>query len=547
MATEITDTADAVIIGAGFAGMYALHRLRDEFGYSIRVFDRADDVGGTWYWNTYPGARCDVESVFYSYSFSEELEQEWTWTERYPTQPEILAYANHVADKFDLRRSITFETSVAEATFDESNNRWLVTTDRGETVTATYLITAVGCLSEARIPDFEGIESFGGRILHTGHWPRDGVDFDGLRVAVIGTGSSGIQAIPEIARDAKTLNVFQRTPHFALPAGNRPLATEEIDEVKANYRRYRAICKVSPSGVPIVPPIGSVLSLPDDVGRAEMNRRWENGGTMFMTAFTDTSRNEDANAVLASFVRERIRDIVADPDTAESLTPHGYPIGAKRICLGTDYYATYNRDNVSLVDVRDNPIERITERGIVAGGNEYELDVIIFATGYDAMTGALTAIDIRGVNGLRLRDEWAAGPRTYLGIASAQFPNMFMITGPGSPSVLVNVIVSIEQHVDWMCDLLSHAEKQGISRIEADLDAQNAWVLEVNDVASRTMFVKANSWYLGANVPGKARVFMPYAGGIGPFRERCDKVAAEGYTGFTLTDTATAPIVQASA
>ncbi|MFC5752414.1 flavin-containing monooxygenase [Actinomadura rugatobispora] len=527
---------DAIVIGAGFGGMYALHRLRDDLGMRVRVYERGTDVGGTWYWNRYPGARCDVESMFYSYSFSEELEQEWEWTERFPAQPEILAYANHVADRFDLRRDIAFGISVAAASFDASGNRWLVETGGGERASAPFLITAVGCLSASRVPAIPGLDDFAGETCHTGRWPERGVDLAGKRVAVIGTGSSGVQAIPVIAREAGHLTVFQRTPHFTIPAGNRPLRPDEVAGIKAEYRRLRAESRVSPSGVPLKePPIGSALEVPREEGIAELDRRWKNGGTALMTTFSDTSRDIDANGVLAGYVRERIREAVADPATADLLTPADYPIGAKRICLDTGYYAAYNRDDVTLVSVRDTPIERITPRGVLVGGVEHEVDVIVFATGYDAMTGPLNAIDIRGACGRSLRDAWAAGPRTYLGIAAAGFPNLFMVTAPGSPSVLVNMIVSIEQHVDWVRDLLAHCREHGIVRVEARADAQDRWVEHVNELASRTLYPRADSWYVGANVPGKPRVFMPYAGGMGPYREACDDVAADSYRGFTLT------------
>jgi cyclohexanone monooxygenase len=527
---------DAIVIGAGFGGMYALHRLRDDLGLRVRVYERGTDVGGTWYWNRYPGARCDVESMFYSYSFSEELEQEWEWTERFPAQSEILAYANHVADRFDLRRDIAFETSITAASFDSSGNRWLVETDRGERVSAAFLITTVGCLSASRVPEIPGLDEFAGETYHTGRWPKRGVDLTNKRVAVIGTGSSGIQAIPVIAREAGHLTVFQRTPHYSIPAGNRPLRADEVAEIKADYRRFRAECKVSPSGVPIkAPPIGSALEVPRDQGIAELDRRWENGGTSLMTTFQDTSRDAGANEVLAGYVRERIREMVKDPVTADLLTPTDYPIGAKRICLDTGYHATYNRDNVSLVSVRDTPIERVSSRGVVVDGAEHEVDVIVFATGYDAMTGPLNAIDIRGAGGRLLREEWAAGPRTYLGIASAGFPNLFMVTAPGSPSVLVNMIVSIEQHVDWIVDLLSHCRDHDVVRVEARPEAQNRWVEHVNELAAGTLYLKADSWYVGANVPGKPRVFMPYVGGMGPYRKACDDVAAQSYRGFTLS------------
>jgi cyclohexanone monooxygenase len=529
------DDLDAVIIGAGFAGMYALHRLRG-LGLRVHAYERGDDVGGTWYWNRYPGARCDVESMFYSYSFSPELEQEWEWTELFPAQPEILRYASHVADRFDLRRDISFGTTVRTATFDETTNRWTIETDDGRRATAQFLITAVGCLSASRVPAFSGLDAFLGENYHTGEWPREGVDFTGKRVAVIGTGSSGIQAIPVIAQQAEHVTVFQRTAAYSLPARNRPLRPDEVASIKAEYRQIRARNRIAPSGTPIRrPPIGSALEVPEDRRRAEFEQRWQAGGVTFMTTFTDTIRDAAANEISAEFVRERIREVVRDPATAELLTPRDYPIGTKRICLDTDYFATFNRDNVTLVSVRETPIGGITPEGVLVGDTEYPVDAIVFATGYDAMTGPLNAIDIRGTGGQSLHDKWAAGPRTYLGIASAGFPNLFLLTGPGSPSVLVNMIVSIEQHVDWVTDLIGHARGNGVARIEARLEDEDRWVDHVNELASITLYPKAASWYMGANVPGKPRVFMPYVGGMGPYRDACDDVAANGYRGFILT------------
>ncbi len=518
MTRETTTKYDAIIIGAGFAGMYQLHRLRDGLGLEVRVFERGTGVGGTWYWNRYPGARCDVESMFYSYSFDEELQQQWEWSERYPSQPEILRYANHVADRFDLRRDIAFETSVESATYDEARNLWQVVTDDGESYEARYLITAVGCLSAARVPAFEGVDSFTGPTYHTGRWPHEEVDFTGQRVAVIGTGSSGIQAIPVIAGQADSVVVFQRTPNFSLPAHNGPLSPEQRAEIKQNYPQLRAEARASAAGVVFPPPVGTVAEVPAEERLAELERRWAQGGAGFMGAFADTAIDEAANEVSAEYVRDRIRSIVTDPATAELLCPTDHPIGTKRICVDTNYYATYNRDNVELVSVRDTPIERITPNGVRVGGKEYEVDAIVFATGFDAMTGPLNRIDIRGRDGQLLRDKWAAGPRTYLGVASAGFPNLFMITAPGSPSVLSNMIVSIEQHVDWVTDHITHLDTAGIAATEAEQEAEDAWVDHVNEVASYTLHPKAASWYMGANVPGKPRVFMPYMGGVGAYR-----------------------------
>lgn len=525
---------DAVVIGAGFAGMYLLHRLRDDLGLDVRVFERGGGVGGTWYWNRYPGARCDVESTYYSYSFSPELEQEWEWTERFAAQPEILRYAEHVADRFDLRKDIEFDTSVRTASYDELGTCWVVTLADGREVTATYLVTAVGCLSSSRLPEIDGLDEFEGSTYHTGRWPHEGVDLAGQRVAVIGSGSSGIQAIPVIAAEAAHVTVFQRTPNFSVPAHNGPLAVETQRRVKADYPRIRAEARRSPGGFTGRAPIGSALEIDEERRVSELTRRWAEGGLLFAGAFDDTIVSEEANRVSADFVRERIREIVRDPDIAELLCPTDHPIGTKRICTDTGYYATYNRDNVSLVSVRDTPIERITPTGVRVGGVDHEVDVIVFATGFDAMTGPLNGIDIRGVDGRALRDEWAAGPRTYLGVASAGFPNLFMITAPGSPSVLSNMMVSIEQHVDWVTDFIAFARETGVARIDADPQAQDEWVAHVNEVASHTLYPTAASWYMGANVPGKPRVFMPYLGGVGAYRQLCDDVATNSYRGFTL-------------
>lgn len=531
MKTQNQERHDAIVIGAGFGGMYALHRLRDGLGMDVVAIERGSDVGGTWYWNRYPGARCDAESIFYSYSFDPRLQADWRWSEKYATQPEILSYAGHVADRYGLRRDIRFDTEVTAAHFDEPANEWLVRTTSGD-IRARFLITALGCLSASRIPSFDGIDDFTGQIHHTGRWPHEGVDFRGKRVAMIGTGSSGIQLLPAIAADCAHVTVFQRTPSYSVPARNRTLGPNEFTRIRAVYPHLRADARKSAGGQVTAPPIGSALSGDTDI-LGELDQRWAEGGASFLGAFTDTLVDERANKISADYVRERIKETVADPTTAELLCPKDYPIGTKRICVDTDYYATYNRDHVDLVDVSTTPIERITAEGPTVDGTVYPVDVIIFATGFDAMTGAFEAVDIRGRGGMTLRDAWAAGPRTYLGLAVHRFPNMFTITGPGSPSVLSNVIVSIEQHVEWIADYLTNLAELGITRTEADQDAQDSWVDEVNKVADATLYTKGRSWYLGANVPGKPRVFMPYAGGVGAYRQRCDDVAAKGYPGFT--------------
>ena len=539
MAATSADTArpatvDVVVVGAGFAGMYMLHRLRAQ-GLIARVIEAGTDVGGTWYWNRYPGARCDTESMQYSYSFSNELQQDWSWSQHYAPQPEILRYAQHVADRFDLRRDISFNTKVTAAHFNAASRSWDIRTDAGETISARHCVMATGCLSNARMPDFPGQDSFTGQIYHTGHWPHAGVNFAGKRVGVIGTGSSAIQAIPEIARQAAHVTVFQRTPNYSIPSRNRPMTAEHEQSWKTVYPQRRAQARQTRAGVIYNFNDKSAL----DAGPAERQReyehRWAQGGTAFMASYNDLVLNKASNDTAAEFVRDQIRATVKNPAVAEMLAPKDYPIGTKRICADTDYFETYNRDNVSLVNIRENPIESLTQTGLRAGGTEHAFDIIVFATGFDAMTGTLAAIDIRGRDNAALKDKWEAGPRTYLGIMSAGFPNLFLITGPGSPSVLSNMMVSIEQHVDWISDCLAHLGTHQQNCMEATTDAEDAWVVHVNETAYRTLYPSANSWYMGANVPGKPRVFMPYIGGVGNYRKKCDEIAANGYEGFQLT------------
>jgi cyclohexanone monooxygenase len=525
---------DAVIVGAGFAGLYALHRLRG-LRLSARVFEAGSGVGGTWYWNRYPGARCDVESMDYSYSFSDDLQQEWRWTERYASQPEILKYINHVADRFDLRRDVQLETRVTSAVFDETTHRWTVETDRGDRVSAQFCIMATGCLSDAQVPDITGRETFEGRWYHTGKWPHEGVDFTGQRVGVIGTGSSAIQSIPIIARQAAHLFVFQRTPNYSVPARNAPLDPHYEWRVKADYADFRRQARESRVGFVVERSEESALAMSPEQRQREYDKRWGRGGLGFSATFADLLTNQDANDTAAEFFRAKIREIVRDPSIADALTPQGYPLGTKRLCVDTDYYATFNRDNVTLVDLRRTPIESITPRGVRTREAEYAVDSLVFATGFDAMTGALLKIDIRGRSGLTLRAKWADGPRTYLGIAVAGFPNLFAITGPGSPSVLSNMIVSIEQHVDWIADCIVYLRERDLRAIEASTEAEDEWVAHVNAVGHATLYPRANSWYMGANVPGKPRIFMPYVGGVGVYRQKCDDVAAKGYAGFRIS------------
>jgi cyclohexanone monooxygenase len=461
--------------------------------------------------------------------------EEWRWTSRYPTQPEILRYADHVADRFDLRQHIEFSTRVTSARYDDAAQQWHVETDAGDKVRARFCIMATGCLSAARTPPFPGLETFEGASYHTAHWPHEPVDFAGQRVGVIGTGSSGIQSIPEIAKAADHVYVFQRTPNFSLPANDRPLDDEILGRVGDDYSAYKETARMSRDGVPLPVPKSRALDLDDETRRSEYEARWERGGPAFLSTFTDLLRSERANQTAADFVRAKIRAVVRDPNVAELLEPKDHPVGSKRICIDSDYYATYNRANVTLVDVRTAPIVEITPTGLRTAAETYDLDAIVYATGFDAMTGALMSIDIRGSGGRELRQKWDSGPRTYLGLMTAGFPNLFMVTGPGSPSVLSNMIISIEQHVEWIADCLAHMRDHGLTAIDAVPEAEEAWVEHVNDLAARTLYLQANSWYLGANIPGKPRVFMPYVGGVGAYREICDGVVAKGYEGFRLS------------
>ena len=525
---------DVVVVGSGFAGMYMLHRLRG-LGFSVRVYEQGSDVGGTWYWNRYPGARCDVESMQYSYSFSEELQQEWNWSERYAPQPEIMKYAQHVADRFGLRPDIVFNTRVDRAEFDEGNGTWEVATSDGRTVRAQFVVLATGCLSNARMPDIKGLSDFKGEVYHTGHWPHEGADFAGLRVGVIGTGSSAIQSVPVIAEQARHLFVFQRTPNFSIPARNAALTAEERDAVRKNYPEIRRFAREDArNGIYAELPDRGALDDGENARRVKYEQRWAKGGLTFMLAYNNLILDKIANETAANFVREKIAEIVKDPATARRLQPDDHPIGSKRICVDTDYYATFNRPNVTLVDIRRGGIEEILPNAVRARGQAYEIDALVLATGFDAMTGSVAKIDIRGRGGRTLKQKWAEGPKTYLGLTSEGFPNLFIITGPGSPSVLSNMIVSIEQHVDWIGDCLAFMRNRGLVSMEATRDEEEKWVAHVNEVAQMTLYPRANSWYMGANIPGKPRIFMPYIGGVGVYRRICDEVAAAGYRGFAM-------------
>jgi cyclohexanone monooxygenase len=529
---------DVVVVGAGFAGMYMLHRLRGQ-GLSARVYEQGGDVGGTWYWNRYPGARCDVESMQYSYSFSDELQQEWDWSERYAPQPEILKYANHVADRFKLRSDIQLNTRVDRAVFDEAANSWQVATSDGNTVTAKYVVLATGCLSNARMPDIKGLKDFKGKVYHTGHWPHERIDFTGLRVGVIGTGSSGIQSVPVIAEQASHLTVFQRTANFSIPARNAALTSEEREAFRARYPEIRRFAReVARNGIYTDMPDRGALDDGDNERRSKYDARWTRGGLTFMSVYNNLALDKAANDTAANFVREKIAEIVRDPQTAKLLQPNNHPIGSKRICIDSDYFATFNRPNVTLVDIRSNPIEEILPNAVRTGAKDYEVDTLVLATGFDAMTGSVARIDIRGRNGQTLNQKWAEGPKTYLGLMSAGFPNLFIITGPGSPSVLSNMIVSIEQHVDWITDCIAYMRNRGLDSMEANKEAEDKWVAHVNEVAHTTLYPQANSWYMGANIPGKPQIFMPYIGGVGAYRQICNDVAAKGYEGFEMESAA---------
>jgi cyclohexanone monooxygenase len=526
---------DVVIVGAGFAGLYMLHRIR-ELGLRGCVIEAGGDVGGTWYWNRYPGARVDVESIDYCYGFTEDLMREWKWSERFCGQAEVLSYLDFVAKRFDLHRDIKFSSKVTAAHFVEDSTRWRVLTDQGDEFVARFCVMATGPLSLTYTPPFSGAEKFQGEKYHTGRWPHSPVDFTGKRVAVIGTGSSGIQVIPEIARTAEHVTVLQRTPNFSLPAQNHALGDDALQHDTGRYLEWKNRGRYTPMGnVLHMPAVGpSVKGAPPEEVEAELESRWQFGGTTLLACYRDVLTDHESNEIVCEFVRSKIRQIVTDPDVAELLSPRGYPIGSKRICVDTGYYATYNRDNVSLIDVRSTPITGITETGVATEAGDWEVDVIVFATGYDAMSGPMLNIDIRGRDGWSLRDEWADGPAMYLGLAVAGFPNLFGTTGPGSPSVRVNMASAVEQHVEWITECLRYMESNGLATIEAEADAQAAWTSHVAELADATVFAQADSWYLGANIPGKPRVFMPYVGGLDRFRQRCDEVAAAGYEGFVL-------------
>lgn len=527
---------DAIIIGAGFAGMYQLHLLRDRLGLDAVVLETGKDVGGTWYWNRYPGARCDSESQGYCYSFSDELVRDWEWSQRYPDHAEIRRYLSFVADRLDLRRDIRFSTTVTSATYDEAQNIWQVKTTAGETLSARFLIAAVGCLSTTNMPDTPGRDSFKGRVLHTGQWPHEDVDFSGLRVGLIGTGSTGIQATPVIAEKAKHLYVFQRTPNYSVPARNAPLTPEFKKHVKENFDDIRAVMRSNTNGHPFSIEDRSVFDVDDKERERLYERQWAQGGLQFRAAFRDILLDKKANDTAAAFLKRKIRETVRDPKTAELLSNIDHPYSAKRPPIDSGYFEAFNRDNVTLVDIRSAPIEAITPTGIRTKAATYDLDMIVFATGYDAMTGPLARLNLKGRNGVTLTDVWKEGPKTYLGLQVAGFPNLFTVTGPMSPSVLTNMPQAIEQHVEWITDCIARMKKTGASTIEPTAEAVDDWVKENERAANVTLLPTVpHSWYLGANIPGKPRIFMPYAGGLAHYRKICDDIAAAGYRGFQIS------------
>jgi cation diffusion facilitator CzcD-associated flavoprotein CzcO/acetyl esterase/lipase len=532
-----TQQVDVAVVGAGFAGLYLLHRLR-KAGFSAIVIEEAGDVGGTWYWNRYPGARCDIQTIDYSYTFDPELESAWQWSEKYATQPEILRYLGFVADRYDLRRDIRFGTKVTAANWDDTRERWQLVTDNGASISCRYYIMATGCLSAPKPPEIDGVKDFKGAVYFTGRWPHDGVDLAGKRVAVIGTGSSGIQSIPLIAEQAAHLTVFQRTPNFALPAHNGPPPDDRKTYFETDRAAYREQARWSLAGVPYPQETAVSWQLSDAERRERFEKAWAAGDLVHILTqlWADQAVDFEGNALIGKLIHEKIRAVVKDPEIAAVLSPNDHPFGAKRPCLDTNYYATYNRPNVTLVNLRQEPIKAITASSIVTDKRSVDVDVIVFATGFDAMTGAIMAVHpITGRAGKSLSDVWAQGPQTYLGLTVAGFPNLFMITGPGSPSVLSNMAVSIEQHVDWVVDRLAALREAGFTTMEATETAQAGWAQHMADCSTLTLHRLANTWYTGANVPGKAQGVMPYTGGVGPYRSICDEVVGRGMLGFKLS------------
>jgi cyclohexanone monooxygenase len=527
---------DAVVIGAGFAGLYALYLLRDKMGLDVVGLESAPDVGGTWYWNRYPGARCDIESIHYSYSFDEKLQQDWTWSERYSAQPEILAYLNHVADRFDLRPGFRFERRVVSSVWDEDARRWRVATDTGEEFEARFLIAGTGNVSIPKEPEFSGLESFEGPVYATHAWPHTEPELSGKRVGIIGTGASAIQAIPKLAQRCAHLTVFQRTPNFATPLRNRPSDPREVETTKDSYPQIREAARNSFLGVPYAVPERSALEVDPEQRRETYDRGWETGGfAILVESYNDLLIDEQANETIAEYTRERIRERVADPEVADKLCPDDHAFGTKRLPMETDYYETFNRDNVTLVDVKSNPIVTVTPAGLrLADDTEHEFDVLVLATGFDAFTGALLRLGIVGRDGQKLKDVWSAGPASYLGLMIHGFPNLFTITGPGAALALYNNPLAIEDHVDMTASAIQHLLDNGYETMEAEAQAQEGWRQELNERANATLFPRTASWYMGANIPGKPRVVMMYVGAAAEYRATCADVVENDYRGFAL-------------
>ncbi|MBB5912977.1 cation diffusion facilitator CzcD-associated flavoprotein CzcO [Nocardia transvalensis] len=527
------DIRDVVIVGAGFAGLYGVHRAVRS-GLDVIGLEAGAGVGGTWYWNRYPGARCDVESVDYSYSFDEDLQHSWRWSERFAAQPEILAYLEHVADRFDLLRHYRFGRTVISARFDDATALWTLRTDDGVAYRTRFVVFATGCLSAPIRPDLPGARTFAGEELFTSRWPERGVSFAGKRIGVIGTGSSGIQITPIIARECAELTVFQRTANYSVPCPNRPLTDDDQRRIRTEYPARRAKSAYAPAATPHESHPRAALECSGDERRAAMEERWNGGGVLFNKVFPDQNSDLAANDIVREFAEAKIRARVEDPRVAADLIPGDHPIGAKRICTDSGYFETFNRPNVRLVNLRREPIEEITPSGVRTSGGFVELDTLVYATGFDAMTGALLRIDIEGSGGAHIRDALGDGPVTYLGFGLPGFPNMFSINSIGTPSVLANMVLHSEQQIDWVFDLIEHTRRAGIARVEARAEAAAEWTTHLGEVAERTLFVRADSWYLGANVGGKKRVFMPYLGGFGAYRRRCDAEREDGYPGFSL-------------
>jgi len=536
---------DAVVVGAGFSGLYALYRLRDRVGLNVRVYEAGGGVGGTWYWNRYPGARCDVPSYSYSYSFSEELDQEWRWSEKCAPQPEIEHYLNHVTDRFDLRRDIRFNTRVISATYDEARLVWTIgthdsSTDEHRSVQARFFISAAGLLSTGNLPQYKGLDTFKGETYFTGAWPHATVDFRGRRVGIIGTGSTGIQVIPVVAQEAAHLTVFQRTPNYSIPARNAPTDPRTEQEIKAHYPEIRRKERQSPLGLPDDMPTQSAFEVSAEERWRIYERAWQAGGfRLLVDSFKDLMTSREANRTISEFLAEKIRERVRNPEIAEKLIPK-HPFGTKRPALDTAYFETFNRSNVTLVDLKATPIEAITPNGIRTRAGEHALDSLIFATGFDAFTGSLVRMNIRGRGGVRLEDHWAAGPRTLLGFASHAFPNLFMICGPQS-GVYVNVARNIEQHVDWIAECIQYMRQHEYVSIEPTTEGEARWAACVQEAANATFIPETDSWWVGANIPGKPRVILRYIGGAVAYQNACAEVAAQGYEGFVLTRGAAAP------